>query len=70
VAAEESVVRIPEDVPLNVAALFGCAALTGLGAVFEAAARRASNLGRDFRRRWRRADGAPLASWSSARRRS
>jgi alcohol dehydrogenase len=37
VAAEESVVRIPEDVPLNVAALFGCAALTGLGAVFEAA---------------------------------
>jgi len=37
VAAEESVVRIPDDVPMHVAALFGCAALTGLGAVFEAA---------------------------------
>jgi alcohol dehydrogenase len=37
VAAEESLVRIPDDVPMQVAALFGCAALTGLGAVFEAA---------------------------------
>ncbi|GAC1596372.1 MAG: zinc-dependent alcohol dehydrogenase family protein [Candidatus Velthaea sp.] len=36
VAAEESVVRIPDDVPLEIAAIFGCAALTGLGAVFEA----------------------------------
>ena len=32
VAAEESLVRIPDDVPMQVAALFGCAALTGLGA--------------------------------------
>jgi alcohol dehydrogenase len=37
VAAEESLVRIPHDVPLAIAAVFGCAALTGLGAVFEAA---------------------------------
>ena len=37
VAAEESLVRIDPDVPLGIAALFGCAALTGLGAVFEAA---------------------------------
>jgi len=37
VSAEESVVRIPDDVPLEIAAVFGCAALTGLGAVFEAA---------------------------------
>jgi alcohol dehydrogenase len=37
VAAQESVVRIPSDVPLEIASIFGCAALTGLGAVFEAA---------------------------------
>jgi alcohol dehydrogenase len=37
VAAEESLVRIDAGVPLGIAALFGCAALTGLGAVFEAA---------------------------------
>ena len=37
VAAVESLVRIDDDVPLEIAAIFGCAALTGLGAVFEAA---------------------------------
>ncbi len=37
IVAEESLVRIPDDTPLEVAALFGCAALTGLGAVFNAA---------------------------------
>ena len=37
VCAQESLVRIPADVPLEVAAVFGCAALTGLGAVFNAA---------------------------------
>jgi Zn-dependent alcohol dehydrogenase len=37
VCAQESLVRIPDDVPLEIAAVFGCAALTGLGAVFNAA---------------------------------
>ena len=37
VCAQESVVRIPADTPLDIAALFGCAALTGLGAVLNAA---------------------------------
>ncbi|HEX3468154.1 MAG TPA: zinc-binding dehydrogenase, partial [Candidatus Elarobacter sp.] len=37
ICAEESLVRIPADTPLHIAALFGCAALTGLGAVFNAA---------------------------------
>jgi alcohol dehydrogenase len=37
VCAQESLVRIPADVPLEIAAVFGCAALTGLGAVFNAA---------------------------------
>jgi alcohol dehydrogenase len=37
VAAEESLVRIPGDVPGEIAAVFGCAALTGLGAVIHAA---------------------------------
>ena len=37
ICAEESLVRIPDDVPLRIAALFGCAALTGLGAVFNVA---------------------------------
>jgi alcohol dehydrogenase len=37
ICAEESLVRIPADTPLNIAALFGCAALTGLGAVLNAA---------------------------------
>ena len=37
VAAEESLVRIPADVPGEISAAFGCAALTGLGAVFYAA---------------------------------
>ena len=37
VAAEESLVRIPADVPGEIAAVFGCAALTGLGAVFQVA---------------------------------
>jgi alcohol dehydrogenase len=37
VAAQESLVRVPPDVPFAVASFFGCAALTGLGAVFNAA---------------------------------
>jgi alcohol dehydrogenase len=37
VCAQESLVRIPAEVPLEIAALFGCAALTGLGAVLNAA---------------------------------
>ena len=37
VCAQESLVRIPSDTPLEIAALFGCAALTGLGAVLNAA---------------------------------
>jgi len=37
VAAEESLIPVPDDVPLEIAAVFGCAALTGLGAVFRAA---------------------------------
>jgi alcohol dehydrogenase len=37
VCAAESVVVIPPDVPLEFAAVFGCAALTGLGAVFNTA---------------------------------
>ncbi|GAC1581341.1 MAG: zinc-dependent alcohol dehydrogenase family protein [Candidatus Elarobacter sp.] len=37
ICAEESLVRIPSDTPLEIAALFGCAALTGLGAVLNAA---------------------------------
>ncbi len=37
VCAEESLVRIPADTPLEIAALFGCAALTGLGAVLNSA---------------------------------
>jgi alcohol dehydrogenase len=37
ICAEESLVRIPADTPLEIAALFGCAALTGLGAVLNTA---------------------------------
>jgi alcohol dehydrogenase len=37
VAAEESLVKIPSDVPGEIAAVFGCAALTGLGAVIHTA---------------------------------
>jgi alcohol dehydrogenase len=37
VCAQESLVRIPADAPLEIASFFGCAALTGLGAVFNAA---------------------------------
>jgi alcohol dehydrogenase len=37
VVARESVVVIPQDVPTTVAPLFGCAALTGVGAVFNTA---------------------------------
>ncbi len=37
VAAEESLVKIPNDVPGEIAAVFGCAALTGLGAVIHTA---------------------------------
>lgn len=38
VVAEESAVPIPDDVPFEVAALFGCAVLTGAGAVVNTAA--------------------------------
>lgn len=37
VVAQESVVRIDADVPLTTAAVFGCAVLTGVGAVFNTA---------------------------------
>ncbi len=37
VCAEESLVVIPSDVPLEFAAVFGCGALTGLGAAFNVA---------------------------------
>lgn len=37
ICAQESLVRIPPDTPLDIASLFGCAALTGLGAVFNTA---------------------------------
>ncbi len=37
VCAQESVVRLPPETPLEIASFFGCAALTGLGAVFNAA---------------------------------
>ncbi|HVJ26297.1 MAG TPA: alcohol dehydrogenase catalytic domain-containing protein [Vicinamibacterales bacterium] len=37
IVARESVVVIPQDVPTTVAPLFGCAALTGVGAVFNTA---------------------------------
>lgn len=37
IVAEESLVKIPADTPLHIAALFGCAALTGLGAVLNSA---------------------------------
>jgi alcohol dehydrogenase len=37
VCAQESLVPIPDDVPLEFAAVFGCGALTGLGAVFNVA---------------------------------
>lgn len=40
VVAAESVVPLPDSVPLDVAALFGCAVLTGVGAVFNTAAMR------------------------------
>ncbi|WP_233205783.1 alcohol dehydrogenase catalytic domain-containing protein [Cryobacterium sp. Y82] len=38
VVARESVVVIDRDVPFDVAAMFGCAALTGIGAVFNTGA--------------------------------
>nr|WP_231554454.1 alcohol dehydrogenase catalytic domain-containing protein [Arthrobacter sp. L77] len=38
VVARESVVVIDDDVPFDVAAMFGCAALTGIGAVLNTAA--------------------------------
>ena len=37
VCAQESLVKIPADTPLEIASFFGCAALTGLGAVFNVA---------------------------------
>jgi alcohol dehydrogenase len=37
VAAQESLIKIEKDVPLNKAALFGCAVLTGVGAVMNTA---------------------------------
>ncbi|WP_394940245.1 alcohol dehydrogenase catalytic domain-containing protein [Psychromicrobium sp. YIM B11713] len=37
VVARESVVPVDDDVPAEIAALFGCAALTGMGAVFNTA---------------------------------
>jgi alcohol dehydrogenase len=37
VAAAESLVRIPDDLPLHTAALFGCAVMTGVGAVLNTA---------------------------------
>ena len=37
VCAQESLVRVPADTPLEIASFFGCAALTGLGAVFNVA---------------------------------
>lgn len=41
VVAQESVVPIPDDVPFEVASLFGCAVLTGVGAVVNTAGVRA-----------------------------
>ncbi|MFB7496429.1 zinc-binding dehydrogenase [Streptomyces sp. NPDC056161] len=40
VVAQESVVPIPEDIPFTVASMFGCAVLTGAGAVINTAALR------------------------------
>jgi Zn-dependent alcohol dehydrogenase len=40
VVARESVVVIDDDVPFDIAAMFGCAALTGIGAVLNTAALR------------------------------
>lgn len=37
VAAEESLIKVDPDLPLNVAALFGCAVITGVGAVLNTA---------------------------------
>ncbi len=37
VCAQESLVRVADDTPLEIASFFGCAALTGLGAVFNVA---------------------------------
>ena len=37
ICAEESLIKIPDDVPLEFAAVFSCGALTGLGAVFNVA---------------------------------
>ncbi len=37
VVAQESAILIPEDAPLEEAALFGCAVMTGVGAVFNTA---------------------------------
>ena len=37
VCAQESLVPVPADTPLEIASFFGCAALTGLGAVFNVA---------------------------------
>lgn len=36
-AAEESLIKIDEDIPLDIAAVFGCAVLTGVGAVVNTA---------------------------------
>ncbi|WP_394760450.1 zinc-binding dehydrogenase [Phenylobacterium sp.] len=35
---ERSAVKVPSDIPVEIAALFGCAVLTGVGAVFNTAA--------------------------------
>ena len=37
VAAQESLVKIDHELPLDIAALFGCAVMTGVGAVFNTA---------------------------------
>lgn len=38
VVSEKSAVTVPDDLPFDIAALFGCAVLTGAGAVFNTAA--------------------------------
>ena len=63
--SRHSLVKVDKDLPLNEAALFGCAVLTGVGAVFNTATGAGRILGRGDRAGW----GRPVLAAGRGRRR-
>ena len=66
VVSERSAVRVDPTLPFEIAALFGCAVLTGVGAAVNAARIDRGRPGRGLRPRRRRARGAARARCSPA----